>query len=222
MLTRNLTFTPEAMGPNQLNGLFLINGTSFDMNVINYTIPLDNIEIWSIFNQSGIAHPFHIHDVQFFVLDRNGAAPPLSEQGRKDVILIKPMETVRVIKQFNDFANPDVPYMYHCHMLVHEDDAMMGQFLVVDNTSGIYDDLGNSNSVEIYPNPVTGTEMFVKLDSHVDSYEILNTQGKIIVYNQSPEVTNDMSVNIDHLPEGIYILKINSGSKYYSKKFIRK
>jgi len=222
MLTRNLTFTPEAMGPNQLNGHFLINGSSFDMNVINYTIPLDNIEIWNIFNQSGIAHPFHIHDVQFFVLDRNGATPPLSEQGRKDVILIKPMETVRVITQFSDFANPNVPYMYHCHMLVHEDDAMMGQFLVVDNTSGIYEDMENYNAVEIYPNPVTGTEMFVKLDRHVDSYEILNTQGKKIDYNQSPEKTNEISVNVDHLPEGIYILKINSGSKYYSKKFIRK
>jgi bilirubin oxidase len=222
LLTRNLTFTPEAMGPNQLNGHFLINGTSFDMNVINYTIPLDNIEIWSIFNQSGIAHPFHIHDVQFFVLDRNGATPPLSEQGRKDVILIKPMETVRLITQFSDFANPDVPYMYHCHMLVHEDDAMMGQFLVVDNTSGIYDDLENSNDVELFPNPVSGTEMFVKLDNKVDSYEILNAKGKRIDYNQSPEKTNEFSVNIDHLPEGIYILKINSGSKYYSKKFIRK
>ncbi len=120
-ITRTLNFSPSQMGPDQLNHPFLINGTSFNMDIINYTIPLNNIEIWSIFNQSAIAHPFHIHDVQFFVLDRNGVSPPASEQGRKDVILIKPMETVRFITQFTDFANDPVPYMLHCHMLVHED-----------------------------------------------------------------------------------------------------
>lgn len=91
-ISRTLTFTPKQMGPNQLNGHFLINGVGFDMNVINYTIPLNSIEIWTITNQSGIAHPFHIHDIQFFILDRNGNVPPPSEQGRKDVILIKPQE----------------------------------------------------------------------------------------------------------------------------------
>ncbi|MCA9735060.1 multicopper oxidase domain-containing protein, partial [candidate division KSB1 bacterium] len=128
VITRNLSLTAASMGPNSLNGKFLINNASFDMDVINYTIPLDNVEIWSITNLSPIAHPFHIHDVQFFILDRNGRAPVAAEQGRKDVVLIHPMETVRFITKFADFADDPVPYMYHCHMLTHEDDGMMGQF----------------------------------------------------------------------------------------------
>jgi len=41
------------------------------------------------------------------------------------------METVRIIMQFKDYADINVPYMYHCHILEHEDQGMMGQFLVV-------------------------------------------------------------------------------------------
>jgi bilirubin oxidase len=222
VITRSLTFTPETMGPNQLNGHFLINGVGFNMDVINYEIPLDNIEIWSIFNQSGIAHPFHIHDVQFFVLDRNGATPPLSEQGRKDVILIKPMETVRVITQFNDFANPDVPYMYHCHMLVHEDDAMMGQFIVVDNTTGISQKMDGSNNVLLYPNPVDDESVTIKLDKKIDSFDIINAQGGIIASKTITKNVDEVIIDINHLTEGFYIIKINSGLDQYSKKLIRK
>ena len=42
-----------------------------------------------------------------------------------------PDTTVRVIARFEDYADPDVPYMFHCHVLQHEDDGMMGQFVVV-------------------------------------------------------------------------------------------
>ena len=129
-ITRNLTFSPVTMGPNQLNGDFLINGATMDLNVINYTIPFNNTEIWELTNQSAISHPFHIHDVQFYILTRNGVAPQPSEQGRKDVVLVKPQETVRFIAKFETFSNETVPYMYHCHLLTHEDGGMMGQFIV--------------------------------------------------------------------------------------------
>jgi bilirubin oxidase len=141
------------------------------MDVINYSIPLNNIEIWSINNQSGIAHPFHIHDVQFYVLDRNGAPPPLSEQGHKDVILVKPQETVRFITQFSDFANSSVPYMYHCHMLVHEDGGMMGQFEVIDETISIVDDAHNPNDFMMYPNPLTVDNSTITLTTKENGFE---------------------------------------------------
>ncbi|MBL7024363.1 MAG: multicopper oxidase domain-containing protein [Candidatus Marinimicrobia bacterium] len=148
-ITRQFTLTPEVMGPNSINGDFLINGSYFDMETINEVIPLNNIEVWSITNQSPIAHPFHIHDVQFYVLDRNGVPPAPTEQGRKDVVLVKPMETVRFITKFEDFANPTVPFMYHCHMLTHEDAGMMGQFIVVDPLAT------NSNLAGLIPTVVT-------------------------------------------------------------------
>ena len=125
--TRQVTFT--TMGG--ITGPFLINGQHFDMDFINFKVPFENIEIWEIRNQTPIAHPFHIHNVPFYVLDINGNPPPAHHRGRKDVILVPGGNAVvRFITQFTDFHNDTIPYMFHCHMLTHEDDGMMGQFIV--------------------------------------------------------------------------------------------
>lgn len=130
-ITRQLVFTSMTMGPGAINGPFLINGSHFDMNTINYRVPFNNTEIWELRNQTPIAHPFHIHNVHFFVLSVNGSAPPVNQRGRKDVILVPGgNSTVQFIARFEDFYNDSLPYMYHCHMLTHEDDGMMGQFIV--------------------------------------------------------------------------------------------
>ena len=97
---------------------------------IDQTIKLNDIEIWKIKNNSLMSHPFHVHDIQFLILTRNGSSPPKNERGWKDVVLVKPFETVRVIARFGEFADPDTPYMFHCHILEHEDAGMMGQFVV--------------------------------------------------------------------------------------------
>lgn len=220
-ISRTLTFTPQQMGPNQLNGHFLINGVGFDMNVINYTIPLNSIEIWTITNQSGIAHPFHIHDIQFFILDRNGNVPPPSEQGRKDVILIKPQETIRFIAQFSDFSNPDIPYMYHCHMLVHEDDAMMGQFVVVDNASGT-SNIPKDSDVLLYPNPVGEDEFLLKSIHVINSYEVISISGERIMINKLDSNLKEVRIKISQIPVGVYIIKIESGDNRIYKKLIRR
>jgi blue copper oxidase len=52
-------------------------------------------------------------------------------RGLKDTVLVDSGSTVRVITEFADFADLKNPYMYHCHMLEHEDAGMMGQFVVV-------------------------------------------------------------------------------------------
>lgn len=125
--TRQLTFT--SMGG--INGPFLINGAHFDMDVINFQIPFENIEIWELRNQTPISQPFHIHNMPFYVLDINGTPPPAHQRGRKDVILVPGGNgVVRFITRFEDFYHDSIPYMYHCHMLTHEDEGMMGQFLV--------------------------------------------------------------------------------------------
>ncbi|HRH39896.1 MAG TPA: multicopper oxidase domain-containing protein, partial [Flavobacteriales bacterium] len=132
-ITRDFTFAPGTMGMQQMiEGPFTINGTSMDMGVINVTVPLGQTEIWSLANNTMVAHPFHVHDVEFNILDRNGAQPDVWEHGWKDVVYVPPQGTARIIARFDDFADPVVPYMYHCHMLMHEDEGMMGQFVVVD------------------------------------------------------------------------------------------
>jgi len=120
------------MGPGMMMGApFAINGKAMDMNVINETVPVDTDEIWEIRNTSPMPHPFHVHDVQFRVLSRSGGAVAAHEAGYKDTVLVNGREVVRILVRFRDHVDPETPYMYHCHILEHEDAGMMGQFTVM-------------------------------------------------------------------------------------------
>jgi len=112
-------------------GNFSINNRSFDMKRIDEVVRLNDIEIWEFTNDSPMAHPMHIHDIQFRILSRNGRLPEANERGLKDTVLVNPREAVRVMTRFEHYADETVPYMYHCHILEHEDQGMMGQFVVV-------------------------------------------------------------------------------------------
>ena len=78
-----------------------------------------------------LPHNFHGHAVQFLILDINGRPPPAQLAGWKDTVLVWPGDRVRIIAQYNSY--PGV-FMYHCHLLEHEDSGMMGQFLISDNS----------------------------------------------------------------------------------------
>ncbi|MBU3677048.1 MAG: T9SS type A sorting domain-containing protein [Chitinophagaceae bacterium] len=206
--TRALTFMPAQMGPNQLNGDFMINNAMFDMNVINYTIPLNNTEIWTLTNNSGISHPFHLHDVPFYILDRNGQAPAAVEQGRKDVVLVRPQEVVRFITQFTTFSDPMVPFMYHCHMLTHEDGGMMGQFIVSNPNS--LEQLPAYKGVRCYPNPTQGALMVMMEEpvgiQHVKAIA-LNGQQTTLPFEQQG---NNTRIQMNGLSTGNYIIVLQT------------
>ena len=121
-----------SMGPMMMIGGagFTINGKSMDKNRIDARVKLGTTEIWEISNSSPMMHPFHIHDIQFQILDRNGRPPAAHERGLKDTVRVNGGEIVRVIAKFEDYADPKLPYMFHCHILEHEDAGMMGQFTV--------------------------------------------------------------------------------------------
>jgi FtsP/CotA-like multicopper oxidase with cupredoxin domain len=112
-----------------------INGKQMDMTRIDEIVKHGDTEIWVIRNVmmgmgpgmgGNVGHPFHYHGVQFQVLSRDGRKPPLNERGWKDTILVNPNESVKVIAKF-DYKGL---FMYHCHILEHEDAGMMGQFEV--------------------------------------------------------------------------------------------
>ena len=105
-----------------------------NMDVINESIRLGDTEVWQITNPSTQAHPFHVHGDSFQILTRDGFAPPENERGWKDVVLVRPRETVRIVKRFHDYSDSASPYMFHCHILEHEDVGMMGQFVVEAGT----------------------------------------------------------------------------------------
>ena len=120
------------MPMGMMGGGFTINGKVMDMDRIDERVKINTSEIWQIENASMMAHPFHIHDVQFRILDRNNRPPSAAESGLKDTVLVGPGETVRLLLAFADYTDADIPYMYHCHILEHEDAGMMGQFTVED------------------------------------------------------------------------------------------
>lgn len=108
-----------------------INDKVMDMDHIDEEVDFNTTEIWEVSNlrtgiNGGMAHPFHVHGVQFQVLDRDGNPPPENESGWKDTVLIQPGEELRLIANFTHKG----VFMYHCHILEHEDAGMMGQFEV--------------------------------------------------------------------------------------------
>ncbi len=132
--TRKFLLEMPAMGPMAMLGMgggFTINGNAMDMNRIDEIVKVGEPEIWEIENAGPMKHPFHVHNTQFRVLDRNGQLPPKNELGLKDTILINAGETVRILVRFDHYTDAERPYMYHCHILEHEDAGMMGQFTVV-------------------------------------------------------------------------------------------
>ena len=107
---------------------FVINGKTFDPTRVDEFIDAGATEIWSIRNMSPMAHPFHAHAIQYQILSRNGVAATGTDLGWKDTFLVQPGETVKVIGKFEAINTGD--YMYHCHILEHEDAGMMGYFRV--------------------------------------------------------------------------------------------
>ncbi len=109
----------------------IINRRPVDMGRIDEVVPLDATEVWVLRNRDPQPHNFHVHTVQFQVLDIDGAPPPPELAGWKDTVYLAPGSEVRIIASFTDYADPTWPYMYHCHLLWHEDSGLMGQFVVV-------------------------------------------------------------------------------------------
>jgi FtsP/CotA-like multicopper oxidase with cupredoxin domain len=98
----------------------------------SFTTTVDTTEVWAVENTTDVVHFFHVHDVQFKVVDRDGSPPLEHELGRKDTVRVEPGSTVRIALALKDYTDPSCPYMFHCHMLTHEDQGMMGHFTVVD------------------------------------------------------------------------------------------
>ncbi|MFC6010565.1 multicopper oxidase family protein [Nocardia lasii] len=110
---------------------FMINNQRMDMNRIDMTIPVDTTEVWTVRNRDNWPHNFHVHDVQFQILAVDGNPPPPALSGWKDTIYTTPETVYTLAMHFADHTDPTYPYMYHCHLLHHEDQGMMGQFLVL-------------------------------------------------------------------------------------------
>ena len=142
--TRELTIidSQDRLGRS---GIMLLNGTHWDMPVTE-TPRLDSTEIWSFINLTDDSHPIHLHLVRFQLLDRRPfdlavyqltrkivltgppAALPAGELGWKDTVRVDPLTVTRIIVRFEGFTGR---YVWHCHMLEHEDNEMMRPYQVI-------------------------------------------------------------------------------------------
>jgi FtsP/CotA-like multicopper oxidase with cupredoxin domain len=116
----------------ELSGQSRINGRKMDMSRIDEVVRPAATEIWKVHNAAGTPHNFHVHGVSFAVLDYAGEEPPTHLTGLKDTVYVPPDKTVTLLVRFPDYPDPDSPYMFHCHILQHEDRGMMGQFVLTD------------------------------------------------------------------------------------------
>jgi spore coat protein A len=126
-----------------------INGVGYD-DPVTEKPKLGAIETWRFINPTDDAHPMHLHLVQFQVLHRQGLnlrdfvfnkkltligaprPPAANEAGWKDTAVVYPNEVLTIIVRFDGYTGR---YVYHCHMLEHEDNDMMRPYEVVPDKS---------------------------------------------------------------------------------------
>jgi blue copper oxidase len=193
---------------------YYINSTPYDMDVVNDTMQLGDIEVWEIYNVTDAAHPLHIHDIQFHVLEKNGMPAPGHLRGRKDVVLSQPGDTIRLITQFEDFADEHTPYMYHCHNLFHEDAGMMGQFIVMDTVlSGHNDGEGQfyTENLTFYPNPSHGV-VYMRDDNaeqnRAVSIEVWDLHGRKLSDVPMQLGQTQQTIDLQAYAPGMYLLHV--------------
>lgn len=185
-------------------GNFKINGTTWNMDVVNDTILLGSTEIWTWMNHSNMAHPMTMHGGSFYVLDRNGAPPPAWERGPKSVVNVDVGDTVRTIMRFASYTTGDWPLMYHCHNLMHID-QMMWQFIIVDPGSTVAEQT-HPREVQVFPVPSSSLVNY-RAPFPVMHVQVSDVFGREVI-QASGSLTNRGNINVAPLPPGIYLARL--------------
>ena len=167
-----------------------------------------------------MAHPFHIHGNSFYILSINGIDPPENMKGRKDVVLIPPMNgNVRIITQYNDFHDSSLPYMFHCHILSHEDDGMMGQFLVLESPTkteqGYVED-----SFKFFPSIAINKVLIETINTFIPySIRIYDFMGNCLKHID--QLNSSYELDIQNLKQGFYLISILQNNHPYCHKIVK-
>lgn len=220
---------------------------------VTETPEYETVEEWEIYNTTADAHPIHLHLVHFQVINTQkfntrkfvegdpssiqliGQPKPPSEEnaGRKDTFVVYPGEVARVKALFDK----EGLYVWHCHILSHEDYDMMRPFEVIRKTedlaggdniiegsSTFIDDLSAEplEKLEISPNPVKDVTR-IKFSFKTDSKAVLqihDLSGKVVATPYKGAITANRNYEIlfdrTGLPGSTYICKIstNDGRSY--------
>ena len=202
--------------------LYNIDSTLMDMMVVNDVVKVDSTELWTIDNQTDRGHPWHIHDTHFWVteiMNEDGslldhAAHPELFDGPKDNVLVQPGWKLTYIASFPDYGTevaPDSSYMYHCHILPHEDKGMMGQFVVWNGIgNGSPTSLQNNPlstiRMEVFPNPAREVVYLDGTTARESTLKFIDASGRLIKEFRLPAFDGALELSTSGLPTGILIM----------------
>jgi spore coat protein A len=142
-ITRDFILTERTNDQGRSLGV-RINDKGYD-DPVSESVKLNSLETWRFINATDDAHPMHLHLVQFQILHRQGfnvpalasgklelvgmVRPPAeNEAGWKDTAVVNPGDVLTILVRFEGFTGR---YVFHCHMLEHEDNDMMRPYEVV-------------------------------------------------------------------------------------------
>jgi spore coat protein A len=143
VITRDFTLSEQLDAQGRSLGV-RINAKGYD-DPVTEVVQLNTIEKWRFINTTDDAHPMHLHLVQFQIVQRQGfdpsalqkgilqlvgtpRLPAANEAGWKDTAIVNPRDVLTIIARFEGYTGR---YVFHCHMLEHEDNDMMRPFEVV-------------------------------------------------------------------------------------------
>lgn len=223
-------------------GFWTINGDTMNMMMVNDTILVNTQEIWTIWNTTTKAHPFHIHKTEFKVLDifntqsqdtlfnvfdANPSMPQL--MGDKDVVMVLPNWKLRFVANFDSFPNSSVTvdsaFMYHCHILTHEDHSMMNQFIVVDLPTWNSFFLGNNghnhgSPFTLYPNPTEGLLTLKGKSEETGLVRMIDPLGRVVWQQTVQPFHHSTTLDLSGTESGLYFIEWKSATMQWAGRVV--
>lgn len=217
---------------------------------ITETPTLNDVEVWEIFNTTEDAHPIHIHELGFQIVNRqkftavqdatSGALsnirligkpkpPEVNERGWKDTAPMFPGEVTRVVARFDKLGE----FVWHCHILSHEDHEMMRPYMVVAPSSStltlvsVADAAAGGSFVleQNYPNPFNpSTEIRFRLlqPEHVKLVvvNVLGQEVATLIDGSIPVGNHTVKLDATNLPSGIYFARLVTSASTQMRKML--
>jgi spore coat protein A len=223
--------------------VWMINGKHFGDSIDEKPI-LGSTEVWRFVNNSGVVHPMHLHLTMFQILDRQNFVmdgdsvvtvgdpilPGPWEAGWKDTAPVYPDQVLRVICRFEDFTGK---YPYHCHVLEHEENDMMREFEVIEDTTAtaakpVPAKLALRQSYPNPSNPSTRIEFSIPVPAkaQLQIFDVRGTLVATLVDRDVPAGTqfvewNGRRDNGNGVPSGVYFYRLTvPGQAILTRKLV--
>lgn len=232
-----------------------IDSNQYDFNKINTIVKLGDTEDWTIKNETNVAHPFHIHLIQFYVqsvedsfgnvCNIGDACFPKNLIGPKDDILVYPGEKITFRATFDTYGRPkpftggnldSAAYMYHCHILTHEDGyyrstastlasrapwGMMQQFAVWDGTTRPTDlERPIEEDMVIFPNPADEVIYLNAESPKMSTVRIYDIQGRLLIEKVLPPFNGSTSIDVSAIDQGMILVEWTTTEGKQIKKIV--